>query len=300
MNIVYLLTNKSKQEGKRFYVGSKSECKIVKMGGIDTMVSVKDGKPYFSSSTSFEFKDDLAKGHIFEVSVLEVVPSSMKKSLIEIENKWIVAKNAVLSDEYYNLAYATTNMHVHSRVVNRYGQTIAEYAHDCSNVSKRDGNAKELGFSNFGLFCFDAYAKYLENGKNWAKTSYHYGKYKNFVRICLSPFDMEKAIKDLETDKSSEIRKLLADKCSLRKACEILDIEVPAGRVMLGDYIETRSFSVACLRGKTKEELEVEITKMILDGKGFREVSNELGIVYESVKRYFFRCVRKRLKSSDL
>lgn len=300
MNIVYLLTNKTKQSGKRFYIGSKSDCKIVKINGISTMVSVSNGKPYLSSSTSFEFKDDIKSGHIFEVSVLQKLKRTEKKRLVEIENEWIIKYNAVESEEFYNLAYALTNMRDHSRIANRYGQTIAEYAKDQSGMSKRDSTANEFGFANYGLFCFDAYNKYLECNKNWALTARFYGKYKGFIRTCLLPFNMEKAIKDLEIDRSTEIRKLLADKCSLAKACEILGIELPAGRVMLGDYLENRVFTVASNQGKTKEELEIEVTKRILDGEGFRDVSNELGITYESTKRYFLRCVRERLKSSDL
>ena len=51
---------------------------------------------------------------------------------------------------------------------------------------------------------------------------------------------------------------------------------------------------------KTKEELEIEITKAILDGEDFVDVAKRTGLVLESVKRYFLRCVRRRLKSSDL
>jgi hypothetical protein len=37
---------------------------------------------------------------------------------------------------------------------------------------------------------------------------------------------------------------------------------------------ETRNFTVAHAQGKSKRELEIEITKAILDGKDFRQVSN--------------------------
>lgn len=299
MNIVYLLTNKTKTSGKRYYIGSKSECKIVEINGIKTMISTKTGKPYMSSSTSYEFKDDIKQGHVFEASVLEEVSDKNRSRLIEVENNWIIKHNAVDSDEFYNLSYAVLNMRIPDRIANRYGQTVSGLAKDNSNMSKRDGTAKQLGYSNYGEFCFDAYRMYKECG-NWAEVSRKYNKYKNFARISLAPFDMEKAIKDLEHDRSYDIRKLMADNCSLAKACEILDIELPAGRKMLGDFLQSREFSVATNLGKSKKELEITVTKMILDGKGFREVSNELGIVYESVKRYFFRCIRERLKSSDL
>lgn len=299
MNIVYLLTNKSKTSGKRFYIGSKSECKIVKLNGVDTMISVATGKPYMSSSTSFEFKDDIIKGDVFEVSILQQVRQSERTRLVEIENEWIVKMDAVNSSEYYNLGYALLNCRDQGKLANRYGQTVSDLAKDNSSMSKRDGTARELGYNNYGDMCFDLYAKYLECA-NWATVSKALNKHRAFARVNLAPFNMEKAILDLEVDRAKEIRILLADNCSLAKACTILDIELPAGRKMLGEYLEDKSFSVAFMNNKTTEELEIEITKRILDGEGFREVSNSLGIVYESVKRYFFRCIRKRLKSSDL
>lgn len=57
---------------------------------------------------------------------------------------------------------------------------------------------------------------------------------------------------------------------------------------------------VYLLKNIDKEELELEITKMILDGKDFCDVAKETRIVLESVKRYFFRCIRSRLKSCEL
>lgn len=299
MEIVYLLTNKSKESGRRFYVGSKSGCKVVKVNGVNTIINVSNGKVYMSSSQSPYFKQDIAQGHIFEATILEKVKEKDRKRLIEIENNWIIKLNAVESDEFYNMAYATMNPHISDQVANKYGETVAELASRNSNMSKRDSSARSLGFTNFGEFAFDAYKRYKECN-SWAKVSYSYGKYKNFVRISLEDFDMEKAIADLNKDCKSELRKLLRESCSLRKACEILDIELPSGRLMLGEYLDDRNFKVASLQGKTKSELEIEVSKLILDGKNFREVSNLLGITYESTKRYFLRCIRERLKSSDL
>lgn len=300
MNIVYLLTNKSKSEGKRFYIGSKSDCKIVKVNGVDTMFGVTTGKPYMSSATSFEFKDDLAAGHVFEVSILQQLGQEQRKDLVKIENEWIVAKNAVESPEYYNKGYAVLNVRDQGKLANRYGETVADLAKNNSSTSKRDNTAKSLGFQNFGQFYFEAYAAYKLYDLNWSKAAAVYGKNKGYVRTCLAPFDMEKAIEDLRIDRSVEIRALIADNCSLVEACRILGIELPAGRVMLGDYEESRNYTVAYSQGKTEDELAIEITKRILDGEGFREVSNSTGLIYETVKRYFFRCVRERLKSSDL
>lgn len=113
---------------------------------------------------------------------------------------------------------------------------------------------------------------------------------------------MEKATLDMDKDVTRELRDYIKNGCSLFYAAELLKIEIPAARCLLGDYdaINSRAFSVARDMGKTKEELEIEITKQILDGKGFREVAKEHGIIYESVKRYFFRCIRRNLKDIEL
>ena len=42
MNIVYLLTNTSKQSGTRFYIGSKTECSLITLDGVPTIISLKD------------------------------------------------------------------------------------------------------------------------------------------------------------------------------------------------------------------------------------------------------------------
>ena len=79
-------------------------------------------------------------------------------------------------------------------------------------------------------------------------------------------------------------------------------MEVPSVIMYVGDYddVNKKSFLVAQRQGLTKDELEIKVTKLVLDGMGFNEVSRELGINQTSVKRYFFRCVRANLKSEDL
>jgi hypothetical protein len=62
LNIIYLLTNLDKTEGRRFYVGSKAECFIENIKGIDRIVSAKTGLPYYGSSSCPLMKEDMAKG----------------------------------------------------------------------------------------------------------------------------------------------------------------------------------------------------------------------------------------------
>lgn len=299
MNIIYLLTNKSKSTGRRFYVGSKTDCKIVKINGVDTIVSVRTGKPYYSSSTSEEFRNDISSGDTIEATILEQVPVKYKKSILEVENKWIKHYNAVDSPEFYNKAYALYSRRPFKQVLNKYGELCSEYTHRCSNMAKRDNSAKSFGYANFGEFYFAMYDR-LCAGESFSQVARSLNKHKGYIRVAIKNYDMEKAKRDLLSDKSSQIRAYMREGCSLYKACELLDIEIPAGRVMLGDYLEDRNFSVALNQGLSVTELEVLITKRILDGGSIRDLSNEFGIVYESVKRYFIRCLRRNIKSSDI
>ena len=41
MDIIYKLTNTSKKEGKRFYIGSKTEADLIEIDGIPTIVSLR-------------------------------------------------------------------------------------------------------------------------------------------------------------------------------------------------------------------------------------------------------------------
>lgn len=299
MNIVYLLTNIDKKEGKRYYIGSKQECHIRQIDGVPTIVGISNGKPYYSSSSSIEMREEMKNGDRFEAKVLEQVFD--RKQLLEREDYWIKHHNAVKSQQYYNMSNATLNCHDQDAVANKYGETVKELAWRNSSWSKRDNTAKQLGYNNFGEICFDIH-KRLSSGERIFEISYSFGKHRHFAKSIISKYDMDKAVLDLEKDFTAELRNYIKNGCSLYYAAELLGIEIPAARSLLGDYdaVNFRSFSVARDMGKTKEELEVEITKQILGGMGFREVAKEHGIIYESVKRYFFRCIRRNLKNSDL
>lgn len=299
MNIVYLLTNISKESGKRFYIGSKQECHLREINGINTIVSVSNGKPYYSSSSSIEMREEMKRGDVFEASILEQV--SDRRNLLEREDYWINKYNAVKSSDYYNMSNAKLNCHDQEAVANKYGETVKELACRNSSWSKRDATARDCGFDNFGDFCFFLH-ECFQKGEGNAQVSKRFNKHKSFAKRILDNFDMVKALEDKNLDLVSEIREYIKNGCSLYYAAELLGIEIPAARCMLGDFdaVHSRAFSVARDRGKTKHELEIEITQQILDGKGFREVSTEYGIVYESVKRYFFRCIRRNLNGKEL
>lgn len=80
------------------------------------------------------------------------------------------------------------------------------------------------------------------------------------------------------------------------------DIELPTARVFLGDYSgdNMKRFLTSYNIGMTKTELEVAITKEFLLGKGLNEIARLFKIEVNSCKRYLYKCVREKLKISDL
>lgn len=291
MNIIYKLTNRNRTDGKRFYIGSKTECKLLEIDGVQTIYNMHEKKPYYGSSTSFEFKEDFRAGHVFEAEILEIV--TKRENLRDRENFYLKKFNAVESDEYYNLSYAFLLSHSHEAIKNKFGETVAEYANAQSQVSKRDNTAFNLGFKNFGELYFSLYRR-LQNGEMTHKISAEYKKHRKWVQITLRPYNMEKAELDLIKTSAEEIRNLLIEGASLKHAAKILDIELPAARVLLGDFnkLTERAFSVAKGRGKSKEELEKEIIMRVLNGEGIHEICNSMSLCRASILRYFFRHLR--------
>lgn len=299
MNIVYLLTNITKEKGRRFYIGSKTECNVICLDGIDTIIDLKSDKPYYSSSQSLEMKEDMSKGNVFVARILESVPN--RKTLLERENYWITKYDAVSSQEFYNITNAVLNCHDQDVIVNVYGEKLKELATRNSSLSKKDNTAKELGYNNFAELVLHIWSE--SKNKTYAEISKSLGKERHFAAIYIKGFNEINTLIDVQkTHLQPELRKAVLKGCSLFLAAKNLNIEYPAARILLGDFnkLNERSYSVAKLGGLSKKELEIQITKDILDGAGFREVATKYGIIYESVKRYFFRCVRERLKSSDL
>ena len=196
MNIVYLLTNKTKTQGRRFYIGSKQECYLVPVDGVNTIISSKSGKPYYSSSSSFEMKTDMESGHVFEASILEEVPD--KKKLLEAENNHIKQYDAVKSDDYYNIGNAVLNCHDQDAVANRFGQTVKDLSTDNRALSNRDNNAQKLGFTSCGELAFHVYdLKQKDPNTNWAIISRELGSDRHWAGRYMKDFNMEKATQDL-------------------------------------------------------------------------------------------------------
>ncbi len=304
MNIIYLLTNLDKTEGRRFYVGSKAECFIENIRGIDRIVSAKTGLPYYGSSSCPLMKDDMAKGARLCAKILEEVPD--KKLLLETENKWIVSLNAVESPEYYNISYALIGGHMvdQTAAYNMYGETIVGYGKAVSSLNKRHNTAKRFGYKNFGEFCLFIHSEILL-GKSSAQIAREIGWERHAPYRYISGHNLAKCKAEYDKDNlelTREIRLLIAEGVSARKIAEMKGLELPTICLYIGDYdqVYRKSFLVAQRRGQTKEELEIQVTKRILQGGGFMEVSRELAINETSVKRYFLRYVRANLDHKNL
>lgn len=177
----------------------------------------------------------------------------------------------------------------------------SDIASEHSSMAKRDGTAKRLGFSDYGALYLYIYEE-MQSGRSGAEVSRGLGLHSHFASRYLAAFDMHKAYEECmsKTHLVEEVRSLWWKGATLAKISEILSIEKVTARFFLGKYADSRSYGVAYNLKKTKEELEIEITKAILDGEDFVDVAKRTGLVLESVKRYFLRCVRARLKSSDL
>lgn len=304
MNIIYKLTNLDRETGRRFYVGSKVECFIENINGVDRIVSTRTGLPYYGSSTCPLMKSDMAKGHRFSAEILEEVPD--KKMLLEVEDSWIVKLNSVDSEEYYNISYAKIGGHMidQTAAYNLYGETILEYGKAVSSLNKKNNTAKKYGCKNMGEFCLFLYEQ-LSSGKNSAEVAQELGWERHAPARYIKPYNMDKCKvewSEQDTKLQNSIRMLIAEGVSAKKIAELKGLEIPTVCLYIGDYskIYKKSYLVAYRRGETKDELEIKITKMILDGKGLSEVSRELLLNEASVKRYFLRCIRRNLKDVEL
>ena len=302
MNIVYLLTNLNKKNGKRFYIGSKQECCIDQIDGVPTIVSLKTARPYYGSSTCQDMKADMVSGHVFSAEILEIVPD--KKNLIEVERGHMILRNSIESNEYYNKALAHVgifNVDQHAPY-NKYGESLLQYGKRQSSFNKRNNNAKRFGFKNLGEFCVWIHMQRLL-GYTGAQVSTKIGWERHQAFRYVNDYDMDKCIREYDPrnyDLIKEIRMLVSTNVSFHRVAELYNFEIPTVSMLVGDYEDSKDYLVASRRGITKEELEIQITKEILNGKGFFEVAKEIKIDETSTKRYFMRCVKRNLNPEKL
>lgn len=314
MNIIYLLTNKSKKPGEpRFYVGSKVECYIEHINGRDVIIDAKTQRIYWGSSSNLQMKQDL-KTDVFEASVL--ANTGFRDKLLGLEQKFVTELNAVESDEYYNLSYPVLGGQLSSEkrdaIMNIYGETFSQFGGMMGNINKRNNNAKLLGFKNFGEMVYEIYKFHYVEG---------YPK-KDFVKRCspeglkFSRHFFERILKDkgnynparcfelfrkVPSETIQEMRKMYVEGASYKKIAELTNTEYPVVLDCLHDFIEKKEnkFLVAIENNMTKEEFENKIVQLVLEGKTVPAVCKELSITTTSGYRYFYRGLRRQFKSSD-
>lgn len=297
MNIVYLLTNKTKTEGPRFYIGSKVEAGIVDVAGVPTIISLKNNKPYYGSSSSQEMLADLKAGHVFEAKILETC--IVREDTRTLENWWLKEHLAISSPDYYNNGHAIGMFEPKTdSVVNHLGQTAKEYAGDQSGISKRDGTALKLGFENFGLFARHIATRILA-GEQHYDICKSFGLERHYIARMLKGVDLQKMLLENPADYTGVTRQMYAQGVSVHRIATELGIHLATARAAIGEYGKNKNFCASYQRGMTVAELEDQVTKRIVSGAGEREVAKELGLSETMVKRYFVACVRRRLKASD-
>lgn len=292
MQFVYLLTNLDKSSGKRLYVGAKEGAKIISIDGVASIINVRDGRPYYSSSQSFEFKADMMSGHRFEATILEKVPENT--NVYERETYWLKKLSCAEDEKYYNISDSLKKVPDQDVIINIYGETYKEYASRQSSFSKRENTATKLGFKDF---C----ALYLHIGKEsetktMAQISRELGRHRHFAKSLVEKVGYETFNQDLSKKGVKEgLRSLVSRGCSFYKACEMLDIGIMAGRELLGDFHKSKTHRVAYLQGKSSKELQQEVFNMVLEIEDFTKAANELGITRQNCVRYFIREVKERL-----
>lgn len=308
MNIVYKLTNTNKQSGKRFYIGSKVECNVIDINGIPTVISLKNSKPYYGSSSCIEFKEDFRNGDVFTAEILDTVIH--RKDLIPKENEYIIKNNAVESDEYYNLAYATVDYNYDQSAINNiFGETIKEVANDRSRYSKNRSSVIALGFNHVWEFIEHVDNLRKEN-KTFTEIALPYGKKRHFIERKYRSYDIERFYKErLRYQNNNKlyltdiylVREMLNANSSYKNICKKLDISLLTLDYLSDNWdLKPKTFLNASIRGFTKEEFSKQITKSVLEGSSIKEAATEFKLDLTTCTRYFLDYVRNNLEISDL
>ena len=304
MNIVYLLTNVSKEGNPRKYVGQKQDCRLVDINGVPSIIG-NTGTVYTGSSSSYEFSNDIKSGHVFHASILEEVPS--RPLLAERERFWLQSLGVCSDDAYYNLSEMAFHVHkeMQDKVVNIFGETFKQVAGNNSSASKRDNTAVRCGFANFGELSFHIHSEQLGglSGKD-ISSSLGQGN-RHFASVFIRNYDMANAFTQLNNVSIIEeqiARDYLVKGASLSKISEMMGLEIPVVRVLCGDYNKRKHSLHHCAHYNrmTAPEFELTIARLVVDGVSYKEVADRLSISKRSVSRYFTSYFCKRFKSSDL
>lgn len=306
VHVIYLLTRKGGEHKPNKYIGSKTECTIVNISGETKIYSEKLGKFYYSSCIQDRFLKDF-QDFGFTVEILEVV--KLRENILEREEHYQRKFNCIVSEDFYNMAYAATlnfdnSKESFEKVINCYGETLKEYTVNNSRVSRLDTKSRKEGFDSFAV-------KWLEirelkrSGKTFndidkdlkLPNQYSARFFKSFGKV-------EDNFPKNET-LINQIMKHLLDGASLVKACELLEISLVYGRLLLKDSLEEEMAlsKLAIINGfNSREDYEVAIFKdYYLQGFGsIRNISDKFKTSTNTVQRIIHKQITKRLKINDL
>lgn len=316
MNVIYKyinLTRLERGEPPYYYVGSKVECSLHKPyddKDIYYLYDNKDDRCYFGSPSRQSYWDHW-KTDTFTVEILEKVPDRRMCRLREEDH--LCKVDAAGNIEYYNMTNVTFATKGGCRdkeaIVNIYGENYAQFAQRMSNRSKRDGRANELGFSNFAELAIFIKSK-VDEGFNHAQISRELLKVDNrkFSSVTTKYWDLDKMMVEIEKFKGDSeaintIRNHISLGASINKISEIMNLEIPTIRYLIGEYWfgESNSRRTAKLFNKTQLEMELEITKKWLNGRGVKDILTDYdGISDTTIKRYLEDCIRRNLDGIEL
>lgn len=308
MNIIYKLTNTSKTEGKRFYIGSKTECNIIELNSIPTIISLKNSKPYYGSSSCNQFKEDFRKGDVFKAEILDTVVH--RKDLLEKENQYITDNNAVESEDYYNLSYATLDYNYDQSAINNiFGETIKEVANDRSRYSKNRSSVVALGFDHVWEF-IEHVDTLRKDKKTFSEIASLYNKKRHFIERKYRSYDIERFYKERLNYQNNKklyltdihlVREMINLNSSYKNICKKLNISMLTLDYLSDNWDQiSKTHLNASLRNLTKEELSIKIVKLVLEGKSIKEASTELKLDLTTGTRYFLDYIRSNLEISEL
>lgn len=314
MNVIYQYVNETKRnrgEKPYKYLGCKAECSImVSDQGTEYLFNNNDARAYYGSSSNQLYWDDWQRGDLFNVEILEEVLN--RAMLREVEQRYLTQFDAAGSPDFYNMtnnSFCVSAKNAdHNAVVNKFGERYKEYAQRMSNRSKRDNKAKQCGFTSFGHMVLHI-KQQLDLGRSGADISRNDLDTTNrhFATVTTKPYNLDKMqseIAKLDGDQYTiqEIRKYITLGASINKIAEILQLEIPTVRYLMGDYYfgDDMLKSTSKRHFKTNVELEVEMTRRWLEGESYQDISKSYDMSHSTVKRFVDICIKRNLSPDNL
>lgn len=315
-NVIYRyvnLTRLADNDPPFYYIGSKVECSIYKPYEDDDILYLYDNKSdrcYFGSPSRTSYWDHW-KTDKFTVEVLENVPD--RKFAREKEGEWLVKVDAASNVEYYNMTNVTLTakggcIDKHA-IVNIYGEEYATYAQRMSNRSKRDTRAISLGFRNFGELTLFIKEK-LDEGFSHPEISKGLLKVSSraFSRVTVKDYDLDKMVYEIEMYKDrfdivDEIRGYITLGATINKISEMVNLEIPTVRYLIGEYWfgESGSRRSSKLFNKTQLEMELDITSRWVNDESILSIQKSYDKVSPTtIRRYLDDCLKRNLKGKEL